>query len=400
MNRRTKPSGGNIGVASKLLIVVLTAVAMAAVVIISAAARSGDVTTQMSASANASASATATADVVERGAVPQPSPSDAEPPAATVIATGTQIGVRGPGFSTAILTWEESCYRRMCAGTETVAVRPGSTLERTVIARRSGPAWGDGPCAGRITLLVTEDLTGTAAPATGDPPTTPVDTGSCTPVWSPDGEALAWTRVKAPMISPISATVELVVAPVPETPGVVGVDVADGLTTGTGVAGEHIRVIDWVWTSEDDGVQTGYLVLQSIGDNWIRLWTRGVERDREGRFSLSPVAEPFPQADLITVDAQPGDDGSTFYALAIADRWPTLRIGGVPEARSTIILPRQVIDYLHPELAWVNAVGTSVLVGDGIGRAWLVDATVGSAEQIAGPESGPWVIHADLIAGR
>ncbi len=271
------------------------------------------------------------------------------------------------------------CTGRLCAGTATVAVRPGSTLPRPMFLRGLGPAWNSGPCAAQIDLVVE-----------GTP--RPVDDHSCGAVWSPDGKAMAWVRARQPVHDPSRTAHEVVLSTVAPSLVAPVTSSRDTSTSSIGIEGEHVRVIDWVWTDVEG--HAGYLVLQSVDGNWVRLWTRGIRVDASGRYHLDGTSAPFPQPDLVTVDAASSPDSPIFYAVALVRGQRTLRVAGVPEAQPVIELPRGAVDFIQPELAWVVGDGTDVLVGDGIGQAWRVDARTGESQMLVGPR----VIDGDLVS--
>ncbi len=271
------------------------------------------------------------------------------------------------------------CLARLCAGTATVAVRPGSTLPQPIFLRGLGPAWNRGPCAAQIDLVVE-----------GTP--RPVDDHSCGPVWSPDGDAMAWVRARQPVHDPSRTAHEVVIATVQPSLVAPVTSARDTSASFVGVEGEHVRVIDWVWTDVEG--RAGYLVLQSVDSNWVRLWTRGIRLDAGGRYRLDGTSAPFPQPDLVTVDAASSPDSPIFYAVALVRGQRTLRVAGVPGAQPVIDLPRGAVDFIQPELAWVVGNGTDVLVGNGISQAWRVDARTGESQMIVGPR----VIDGDLVS--
>ena len=234
-----------------------------------------------------------------------------------------------------------------------VAVRPGSTTDDLTIAWRAGIDCG--ATLGWERFVDGEPVGGGDMPAVDCP-------GA--PVFSPDGQHVAWTEGNRTDPSAFSLqTIDWT----DDGPG--NRDAGFGLQTPTELF--LVDVTGWIWPPDADVEVGGYLSLRAnTGDQEPRICTVAVDRQGDGALAL-------PESGTLTCHEGIAEVGSSSYGGGVETPLYALRgsDGGVELVRAT----GQELDTVAVPATdssqarwWLTAWGEAVIVGDGAGRAWTI----------------------------
>jgi len=194
------------------------------------------------------------------------------------------------------------------------------------------------------------------------------------PLWSPDGASVAWADGPA-----------IVVARWDEAAGTA----RDAVTTRVeGLADlRDVRLEDWVFRSGGRSI----VVARGLdADGVVRM--RAVEMSDTGDGhvlgGVRPLADGAPALLAATGmrvhDGQHGGSAAELRGTRRDDGWEVALSALLLDGQNgSVPLPAAVVDERDPDAArvWVDARGASVLVGDGVDDAWLVDLSPGSTTE-------------------
>jgi hypothetical protein len=310
---------------------------------------------------------------------PVPTPA---PDAQALLAVADEHGVRLLGGDSLV------------PGADRVAIRPGASADRLTVATRDVAT-----CALQLTTLVDGQVDRTQGLAAS------MTDCQTAPVWSPEGDALAWMDGAEVRVLRWAGQPEAGDAPL-ET---VGWPIALNL--------DDARITDWVWTvpGAPGGPVQGVLYLTgTIGDGSARAFALQIDRQGDGAFAIAAEAAVVADYDvddgawrvvaradgskarMASQSAGLGGGEGVEYALLVTD---TGRVAVAGVERDTWAYAELEIDAatLEDNRAWLAAHGHEVAVGDGVGGAWRLTLAPDGGFSDPVRLDGNRLVHGDLL---